>query len=131
MDIIDFTVRRGNNNPAMIWALQDVDQEQFPVDGRVFVLTIAWRGDSMSRRSDAGEGLSVDPATSQVTWTPTIAESRSIPLGRRARYELECRTGDEQVTIAAGSVTGAGGLNSGLSAAPEPHPYRRCPWPQG
>ncbi|MEZ0252621.1 MAG: hypothetical protein ACAH20_16940 [Methylobacteriaceae bacterium] len=112
MDIIDFTVRRGNNNPAMIWALQDEEGEPFPVEGRSLVLTIVWRDGSLTKESVANDGLSVDAATSQVTWTPTIGESRSIPPGRRARYELECRTGAEQVTIAAGSVTGAGGLNS-------------------
>ena len=43
---------------------------------------------------------------------PTLAESRLIPLGRVANYELERRIGATQEIVAWGSVEGLGGINA-------------------
>jgi hypothetical protein len=112
----DFVLWRGNNAPPRLWEMAD-DEGAFPLLGSVFVLTVAVRGVPLfEKRSDVpGSGLVVDVAGSTVTWTPSAAESRQIPTGRLATYELERRIGagadEEQETWIVGAITGRGGLN--------------------
>ena len=108
---LDVVIRRGNNVPAVAWALVGEDDNPLPVSGRTFILAVRWRGGVIRKTTAASDGLALDAATSTLTWTPSLAESRAIPLGRLSRYEIELREGDLQVTIVAGSVTGVDSLN--------------------
>ncbi|WP_264045539.1 hypothetical protein [Methylobacterium flocculans] len=111
MDDVDITIRRGNNAPAVAWELVDENDAPLLLAGRSLVLTLKWGGGRMRKESTTADGFTVDSTTSTVTWTPSLAESRAIPLGRLSRYEIELRDGDLQITIVAGSVTGVDSLN--------------------
>lgn len=108
---VDVVIRRGNNVPAVAWALETEDGSPLPVAGRNFVLAVKWHGGSIRKSTTASDGLALDAETSTLTWTPSLAESRAIPLGRLSRYEIELREGDLQITIVVGSVTGLDSLN--------------------
>ncbi len=110
--VADITIRRGNNAPAVSWVLEGEDGQPLPVVNRSFILTVKWRGGSIRKDTASANGFVLDPSNSSVTWTPTLAESRLIPLGRIGQYELECLSGPQQVTIVTGAVTGVGGLNN-------------------
>ena len=112
MNSEDFEVWRGNSYRMAGWHFP------FALDGSDIVLTIRWGGGEIIRSLVAG-GLEIadaeiDGATVPVVyWTPTVAESRSIPAGRIARYEVERRVPDgEHRTYVQGYVVGVGGVNS-------------------
>lgn len=52
-----------------------------------------------------------DALEAEVTWTPTPEQSRLIPVGEKAHYELEIRNGASQEVYLMGTITGIGGLN--------------------
>jgi hypothetical protein len=109
---VDFDLWRGNNVPPLTWGMEDDGGGPVPFAGSVFSLRVSVRGATvLSKRSDAGDGLLADPATSELTWTPTLAESRLVPAGRRATYEIERHIGGSQETWVVGSITGKGGFN--------------------
>ena len=109
--LVDIIIRRGNNAPAVAWKFEAEDGSLLPVAGRKFVLTVKWSGGLLRKDTSTADGFSLDAATSTAIWSPSLSESRMIPLGRVSRYEIELREGDLQLSIVAGSVTGVGGLN--------------------
>ncbi|KQO99107.1 hypothetical protein [Methylobacterium sp. Leaf91] len=111
-DVFNFDVFRGSNLPVVTWELYDEEDAPMLLAGQQFVLSVRWQDGGLQKRSADADGLNVNIEQSQVTWTPSLAESRMIPLGRRSRYELECRTGDLQFVVVTGSIVGIGGLNS-------------------
>jgi hypothetical protein len=66
----------------------------------------------IAKNSEAADGLVIDVPGATITWTPSLAESRLIPLGRVASYELERRIGEAQEIVAWGQVEGLGGINA-------------------
>jgi hypothetical protein len=104
----DFEIRRGNNTPVT-WEFVDAQGAAQDLAGATFVLTVAWRG-ALIVKDSSDPGLEVRAETGEVVWTPSLSESRMIPVGRVARYELEWRSGGKQRTWASGTVTGVGGL---------------------
>jgi hypothetical protein len=112
MSHINFEIRQGNSYRVVGW--------QFPFDitGSEIVLTIKWPGGSIEKSTSDG-GLAVEGteingvAVPIVYWTPTVAESREIPIGPVARYEIERRVpGGEQRTYVEGFVIGKSGVNN-------------------
>lgn len=104
--VLDFSLHRGTNEPVVEWAFPpsfDVDEE--------WELSVSWRGGSLRASSEDG-GLVVDLSERLVRWAYAAADTRLLPLGRVATYELERRTdaGGERV-YAEGHITVAGGLN--------------------
>jgi hypothetical protein len=95
------------------WRLKDGDGDLFDLMGSTFQLSIAAAGVVLiTKNSDTADGLAIDVPGATVTWTPTLAESRLIPLGRVASYELERRISDTQEIVAWGQVEGLGGINA-------------------
>ncbi|MHB2205059.1 hypothetical protein [Methylobacterium sp. CM6257] len=108
----DITIRRGTNKPDRAWRFQNKDGTVFDGTGSEFVLTIS-RGSKVLIRKDtsAGGGLSYDVDAGRLLWVRTLAESRLIPLGRVAQYEIERRIASNQSTILSGFVIGEGSIS--------------------
>ena len=103
---------RGATRPVA-WRLKDGDGNLFDLTGSTFQLSIAAAGVVLiTKNSSNADGLAIDVPGATVTWTPSLAESRLIPLGRVASYELERRIGAAQEIVAWGSVEGLGGINA-------------------
>ncbi|CAH1656820.1 conserved hypothetical protein [Hyphomicrobiales bacterium] len=109
----DLTVVRGNNQPITFRFKTSRDDEAQPLDfsGGEIVLTIVSRLSTLRKSTDDADGLTVVPPAGEVTWQPTLAETRAIPEGRRSTYEVEWRqAGGQQLTLLRGAITGVGGL---------------------
>ncbi|WP_043349031.1 hypothetical protein [Methylobacterium sp. B1] len=93
---VPIEIRRGNNDPAVIWEFANADGSPADLSGSVFVLTVAWPAiplsafngvqpaASFSHSSDpvVGDGvLIIDAAAGRVTWPYSLAESELIPRG--------------------------------------------------
>lgn len=103
---------RGATRP-IAWRLKTGDDNLFDLTGSSFRLSVAAAGVVLiAKNSEAADGLSIDVPGATVTWTPTLAESRLIPLGRVSSYELERRIGSAQEILAWGQVEGLGGINA-------------------
>lgn len=111
MDATDFEVWRGNSYRVIGW--------NFPFDltGSEIVLTIKWRKWSLVKSTSDG-GLLIEDTVLEgesapvVYFEPTIEESRQIPPGRLADYEVERRIDGEERTYVTGKVIGKGGGNN-------------------
>lgn len=111
---IDIDVWRGNSRPAITWPLP----ADYTLGSTEFALTI-YAGDELLLSAGIGSGLYFDLAARSVIWDRSVADSRLIPLGRIARYELEDMGFGEQ-TVFHGSVVGLGGDNiDGPPAMPD------------
>ncbi|MBS7698470.1 MULTISPECIES: hypothetical protein [unclassified Chelatococcus] len=109
----DFAVVRGNNRPITFRFSTVRDGEAEPVDfsGGEVVLTVVSRLGVLRKSTDDADGLAVVPLAGEVTWQPTLAETRAIPEGRRSTYEVEWRQASgQQLTLLRGAVTGVGGI---------------------
>jgi hypothetical protein len=104
--LTDITVWRGNTRPAVVWQLP----EDLDLGTKLFVLTI-WVADALILEVDTTGRLYLDEATRRLAWDRTLAQSRAMPLGRLARYELEHRSFGEE-TLFHGAVVGLGGDNT-------------------
>lgn len=102
---------RGATRPVG-WRLKDGNGDLFDLTGSSFQLSIAAAGVVLIAKNSDADGLAIDISGATVTWTPSLAESRLIPLGRVASYELERRIGATQEIVAWGSVEGLGGINA-------------------
>jgi hypothetical protein len=113
----DIAIRQGNNFPPIRWQFLSSENPDvlFPIDGKSFQLTITWAGGTIEHgTSDAAPVLLIDTESSTVTWNYTVNESRQIPLGRIARYDLEARglVGSTQSTWIAARVVVEEGINT-------------------
>lgn len=105
----DIEVWRGNDEP-IVFAWPD------GYEGSVAVELTVWIADTLLFRVMGGGGLLIDADARRYLWYRTLDESRLIPTGSIARYELEDQSNDE-VTLFFGAVTGRGGRNLDLNAA--------------
>ncbi|MCX5514251.1 hypothetical protein C3941_24020 [Kaistia algarum] len=103
----DISLWRGNNAPDLIWTLPDTIPS-----GASYSLTVAAGGQILFSRETPSGSLGLDTEAKELRWTPTLAESRLVPAGRVATYEIEQRVGDIETTLVFGSITGLGGGNS-------------------
>jgi hypothetical protein len=123
-DCYDTTIDivRGANDPPVIWQIlkNKVDCSVNPAPGDIYdltgsdlYLTVAVRDAiviSLSTVANPGR-FAIDLATGKITWAPTVAETRLLPLGGISRYELERRSGTAQGNLVAGSICVSGGIN--------------------
>ncbi|HWJ72420.1 MAG TPA: hypothetical protein VNX29_04560 [Kaistia sp.] len=100
----DVSIWRGNDRPDAIWAWPDGYTATTNCQ-----LTI-WVRESLVLVAQGGAALIVDTVGRRFIWRRTVAESRLIPEGRVAQYEIEDHRGGEE-TIFYGTITGLGGLN--------------------
>lgn len=105
----DLAMRRGNN-PPVTWRFKGADGSAFDLTGSVMVLAIVWSGGSIEKFSDGDDGLAHDDDGGVLTFAPTLAETRLLPVGRVARYEIERRIDGTQVTLVEGWVEVEDGL---------------------
>lgn len=106
----DMVIIRGNNFPPIKWQFLSSENPDviFPLDGSVFKLTIVWQDQKIEATSGSAD-FTIDLATSILTWTYTVAQSRSLPLGNLARYELErWIDGTQQTMIQANVIVSEG-----------------------
>lgn len=103
----DVLIFAGNDYPPARWqflASEDPDVP-FPIEGSDFYLTIVWGNQSINLNTIQNSAdLVIDPSISMLTWHYTIEQSRLLPKGRIARYELERRIMDTQQDWIAGRI---------------------------
>jgi len=105
------SIWRGNSAPPLVWALPD----DIPITGSDFFLTIGVSGSVLLSRDTASGTLTLNSALRQLEWDYSAAESRLIPEGQIARYEIERHAGSVEITEIYGPLTGLGGLNPDAS----------------
>jgi len=116
---VPIEIRRGNDDPAVIWEFANADGTPADLTGSVFELAVAWPDVPYSAASGAqpageithssdpsiGDGvLVIDIAAGSVTWPYTIAESDLIPRGTRPAYALRRVIGGKTRDWAGGPV---------------------------
>lgn len=106
--VLDIEIIRGDNDPATIWQLVDDNGQPFTEPSSSFVLVVVWQGGQIVRQTGVDPSLVYDPAQAMVTWTPSTAETASLPLGRLASYSLQRRTADQHRMFVTGMITGTG-----------------------
>ena len=102
------SIWRGNNAPALTWTLP----EGVPISGSSFFLTIGAAGSLLLAKDTASGTLLLNPATRELRFGYTTAESRLIPPGQIAEYEIERRNAGTEITELYGFMSGLGGLNA-------------------
>jgi hypothetical protein len=114
IDPADIGIVQGNNYPPAKWQflVSENPDVLFDLTGTVFKLKVTWPGGApITKSSDLDAELAVDLATSILTWNYSTAQSRSLPLGRIARYELERWIGGSQQSLIAGRFAVGPGAN--------------------
>jgi hypothetical protein len=115
IDPADLDIIRGNNYPPGKWQFLSSENPDvlFPLDGSVFKLTVAWPGlaTPIVKSSDVDAELVIDLPTSILTWNYSVALSRSLPLGRIPRYEIERWIDGTQQSLVAGYLAVSIGSN--------------------
>jgi hypothetical protein len=81
---------------------QDVRLSIYDPKGRTLILRASLSGGSL---------IESDLANAEITWAPTAAQTRLIPIGDKASYELEVRNAGTEIVYMLGTITGIGGLN--------------------
>lgn len=109
-------VWRGTNE-AQEWAFtNEADNSPFDLTGYTVRLRVLVRGTAVITLVSGTDAHLVNGGTSGlVTWTPTVAESRLIPRGERATYELERRATGVERPLCAGRMRGLAGDNDDAS----------------
>ena len=107
----DIAISRGSNQAAARWILEGDDGQPLRTAGRQFILFVKWRRTTLRKVADETVGFALKADTATLSWSPSLEESRQIPIGQVARYEIEMREGDLQVKIISGSVTNSEGLD--------------------
>lgn len=105
----DIKVRRGNNVPVA-WRFKNADGSLFGIGGDVFQLTIVWGGERIEASTEDSTLTRNDPQAT-ISWRPTLEQTRDLPDGRQATYELERIASGEQRTLVEGFVVVEGGIN--------------------
>lgn len=101
----DIEIWRGNDRPAIVWPWP----EGYTASATCR-LTIWFKDAVLIDAASGGGAFEIDATARRFVWSRTVAESRMIPLGRGAAYEIEDQGSGEE-TIFAGVVAGLGGLN--------------------
>ncbi len=102
--LVDIDVWRGNSLPPIAWDWPD------GYAATVACQMTVWVAGELLFVVEGGGGLVIDAGRRRFLWDRTIEQSRAIPFGRIARYEIEDRNGSE-TTIFYGGINGLGGLN--------------------
>ena len=109
----DMSIWRGNNAPPLVWTIP----EGVPITGSAFYLTIGASGALLVAKDTVSGSLVLNSSLRELRWTYSTAESRLIPAGQIAEYEIERRADGIEITELYGFMTGLGGLNTDASPA--------------
>lgn len=112
--VYDFNVVRGTNEP-LTWRFHDEDDVNLVYDDAELAIgsTESVQSSAFLRATLLGGGLTHVTLNSKqyLRWTPTFAQSRLIPPGKVAWYEVQLTTGAAQRVHIKGRLIGIGGLN--------------------
>ncbi|MFO1151015.1 MAG: hypothetical protein U1E62_21785 [Alsobacter sp.] len=108
----DLSIWKGNSTPQVFrFKTRQLDGSLLPLDltGSVLVFRAVWvdeNGDPESLRLESpNQALSVtDPAGGELVLQLGVANTRLLPTGQKARYEIERRIAGEQRTLAYGTL---------------------------
>ena len=105
----DIALTRGNTATVRFAVWADDDKTQ-PADlsGASLHFRAAWNGGQMLRASPAEIIISGNHGDMALS----AADTRALPCGRIARYELELREAGRETTIKRGYLVVAGGINT-------------------
>lgn len=109
----DIGIIRGNNYPPIQWLFLQSENPDvlLPLAGSIMKLTLIWPGGSIAKTSGTDPELVIDTVGSVLTWNYSAAQSRSLPLGRVAQYEIERWLSGSQQTQETGFVVVEAGNN--------------------
>lgn len=115
----DFDVVRGTAGPTqgITFRLRAKDEggEYVNIPYEDVRLSIYKRNTLLLRRAISDGGLVlVDPVTNEMSWRPTAEETRLIPKGPNASYELEVWNGEAEIVYMLGTINGIGGINDDI-----------------
>lgn len=108
----DIDVWRGNTLSVVFQLNRDAQGTPLPLSGSTFVFRVLDGETELLRKASPSDELSVPtPSDGKVLLSLAPADTRALPLGMLARYELERRVSSEETTVAFGFLNVAGGVN--------------------
>jgi hypothetical protein len=112
----DMAIVQGNNYPPMIWQflVSENPDVLFDLTGSMFKLTVKWPGGTPIVESTPAAALVINLTNSTLTWNYSVAQSRSMPVGRVGIYELERWSSATQQTLVRAGVSVVAGDNPDL-----------------
>ena len=107
----DLEVWKGNDW-SQTFAFVDGTGAALDLTGSSLVFRATAPGMTTLRKSSPSSGITIPtPANGQAVVTMSIAETRLLPLGMVALYEIEFRSAGTQTTLVAGRINALGGVN--------------------
>lgn len=103
---IDISVRAGNNLSQPFRWLQVAGGAPVDLTGSTLRFRTAWSGGALAKAVTI-----TNAAGGEFTLDLTVAETRALPIGRVAFYEIERRIGASQKTIIEGFLDVSKGVN--------------------
>lgn len=112
MSAADINIVQGTTQ-TQEWECLQADESPFDLTGSTVLLFISWPGGTTIKRSSAvaESGLTHGGADGKISWHYSTEDSRALPVGRVARYEIERRIGSNQGRLLAGYITVEEGAN--------------------
>jgi hypothetical protein len=114
----DFKVWRGTAGPTqgIVFRLltKDENDVQSVVPYQDVRLSIFKGNKTLIQRLTLENGRlqETDEYAGEIMWAPTAAETRLVPLGNKATYEIEVWNGpDTEIVYLYGAIEGLGGIN--------------------
>jgi len=111
----DFSVVRGTAGPTQglkfrLKAKNGETLENIPFED--VRLSIYQRKTLLLRATLQNGKLAIsDPSQAEILWSPNTVDTRLIPVGAKATYELEVWNGETEIVYMMGTITGIGGIN--------------------
>lgn len=102
--------RQGNTLPIVLRFTQ-ANGDPYDLTGSEFVLRVAFPGGAYVKTSEDGD-ITIDTVTATITATLSVAETRAMPVGSFAKYEVERRYNGQQETMLDGTITVREGVNT-------------------
>lgn len=104
-------LRQGNSAAWTFRLFADAAKTtRFDLAGSTLVFRAVWPGGTLRKETPSGVVVAT-PANGEASVTLSAAETRSLPAGRVARFEMERRIGAEQRTLVAGFLSVLEGVN--------------------
>ncbi|WP_424363609.1 hypothetical protein [Methylocystis parvus] len=99
----DIEIVAGNSKTIPITFYEDAAKVN-PLDltGSTIIFRAVWDGGSLSKSSPSSGITISDPTTGAISIALTVANSRALPEGKVAKYEIERRIGGAETTLLLG-----------------------------
>jgi hypothetical protein len=101
--------RQGNTLPVVI-RFKQANDSPYDLTDSAFVFRVVFPGGAYTKSSEDGE-ITIDRVTGTITTSLTVDETRAMPIGSFAKYEIERHFNGEQVTWLDGTITVREGVN--------------------